>query len=137
MWASPSLSVRHSRIFFHHLPSHTLKLPSYITHHKLIREVSTLNKIIFPTGYKDILEELLFLKSAKKFLQRKSKLKVCKSGARQNVAESMKNRTTGSTEFFRGTSATQIKKLRTYEISQLYRACCKKSDKKDDLIFYS
>src|SRR3954471_10135295 len=42
----------------------------------MIREVSTLNKVIFPTGYKDILEELLFLKIAKRFLQRKSKLNV-------------------------------------------------------------
>ena len=59
----------------------------------------------------------MFLKSAKKFLQRKTKLKVCKSKERQNVAESVKNRTSGSREFFRGTSATQIKKLRTYESS--------------------
>ena len=69
------------------------------------------------TGNKYFLEGLLFLKTAKKFLQRKSKLKVCKSEERQNVAESVKNRTTGSKEFFRDTSATQIKKLRTYESS--------------------
>jgi hypothetical protein len=30
------------------------------------------------------------------------------------VAESVKNRTADSKEFFRGTYATQIKKLRTY-----------------------
>ena len=45
-WASPSLSVWYSRIFFHHLPSHTWKLPSYITHCRLIREISALLKII-------------------------------------------------------------------------------------------
>ena len=69
---------------------------------------------VFPIGYKDILEELLFLKIAKRFLQRKSKLKVCKSKERQNVAESVKNRTEDRKEFFSDTSATQIKKLRTY-----------------------
>src|ERR1041385_2518989 len=42
-----------------------------------------------------------------------SKLKVFKSKERQNVAESVKNRTAGSKEFFRGTSATRIKKLKT------------------------
>ena len=44
--ASPSWSSWHSWIFFHHLPSHTWKLPSYETHHKLIRVVSTSNKLI-------------------------------------------------------------------------------------------
>ena len=44
--ASLSLSFWHSWIFFHHLPSHTWKLPSYETHHKLIRVVSTHNKLI-------------------------------------------------------------------------------------------
>ena len=42
------------------------------------------------------------------------------------MAEFVKNRTTGSKEFFRGTSATQIKKLRTYESSVIFRACCVK-----------
>src|ERR1041385_7453134 len=81
---------------------------------------------------------MLFLKISKKFLQIKIKLKVCKSEERQNVAESVKNRTAGNREFFRGTSATQIKKLRTYESLKLYRACCQKnSDQKDDLLIYS
>src|ERR1041385_6384757 len=48
-----------------------LKTPFIHTHHKLIREVSTLNKIFFPTGYKDILEEILFLNSDKKFFAKK------------------------------------------------------------------
>src|ERR1041384_709242 len=101
----------------------------------MIREVSTLNKIFFPTGYKDILEELLFLKISKRFSQRKSKLKVCKSKERQNVAESVKNRTAGSREFFRGTSATQIKNSEHKKVSQLYRACCVKNlAQKDELV---
>ena len=59
----------------------------------------------------------MFLKIAKKFLQRKIKLKVRKMKERQNMTESMKNRPAGSKEFFRDTSGTQIKKLRTYESS--------------------
>ena len=44
--ASPTLRFWHSLIFFHHLPLHTWKLPSEETHHKLIRAVSALNKLI-------------------------------------------------------------------------------------------
>jgi hypothetical protein len=47
-------------------------------------------------GIPNILEELLFLKISKKFLQRKSKLKVCKTMKMQNVTESVKNRPAGS-----------------------------------------
>src|SRR3954469_3399919 len=46
-----------------------------------------------------------------KSLQRKSKLKDCKTAKRKTGAEGEKNRTTEKGEFFRGTSATQIKKL--------------------------
>src|SRR4051812_36745732 len=74
-----------------------LKTPSYITHHNLISEVSTHNKIIFSLlENKDILVDLLFLKISKKFLLRKSKLKGCKTKKRQNMTESVKNRPAGS-----------------------------------------
>ena len=45
---------------------------------------------------KDNLEGLLILKAAKKILQRKSKLKVCKTEKKQNMAEPVKNRPAGS-----------------------------------------
>jgi hypothetical protein len=48
---------------------------------------------------------------AQKSLQRKSKLKDCKTAKRKTGAEAEKNRTAEKGEFFRGTSATQIKKL--------------------------
>ena len=44
-------------------------------------------------------------------MQRKSKLKDCKTAKRKTGAEAEKNRTPEKEEFFRGTSATQIKKL--------------------------
>ena len=47
---------------------------------------------------------------AQKSLQRKSKLKDCKTAKRKTGAEAEKNRTVEKGEFFRGTSATQIKK---------------------------
>ena len=47
---------------------------------------------------------------AQKSLQRKSKLKDCKTAKRKTGAEAEKNRTTEKGEFFRGTSATHIKK---------------------------
>ena len=57
MGTSPRLSAWHSCIFFHHLPSHTWKLPSYETHHKMIRVVSDHNKIIY-----SLLEINIFVK---------------------------------------------------------------------------
>jgi hypothetical protein len=48
---------------------------------------------------------------AQKSLQRKSKLKVRKTTKGKTGAEAEKNRTAERKEFFRGTSATQIKKL--------------------------
>jgi len=48
---------------------------------------------------------------AQKSLQRKSKLKDCKTAKRKTGAEAEKNRTAEKGEFFRGSSATQIKKL--------------------------
>ena len=90
---------------------------------------------MFLAGNKDILEGLLFLKIAKRFLQRKSKLKVCKMKERQNRTESVKNRTAGSKWLFRGTSATPIKNSEQMLERQLYRARCRKnSDQKDDLV---
>ena len=90
---------------------------------------------MFLAGNKDIHEVLLFLKIAKRFLQRKSKLKVCKMKERQNRTESVKNRPAGSKWFFRGTYATLIKKSEQTPESQLYRARCRKnSDQKDDLV---
>ena len=109
-WESPSLSVWHTLIFFHHLPSRTWKLPSYITHCRLIREVSTLIKWFSSTENKDFQEELLFLLPAQKDLQQKSKLKKCKTAKWKTGAEAEKNRTAYKGELFRGTSATQIKK---------------------------
>ena len=44
-------------------------------------------------------------------MQQKSKLKNCKTAKRKTGAEAEKNRTAEKEEFFRGTSATQIKKL--------------------------
>src|ERR1041385_6564901 len=58
-----------------------------------------LGRYIFSTGNKDILEELMLLKISKKNLQRKSKLKVCKTKKRQNRTESVKNKPAGSKEF--------------------------------------
>ena len=47
-------------------------------------------------------------------MQQKSKLKNCETEKRKTGAEAEKNRTVEKGEFFRGTSATQIKKLGTY-----------------------
>lgn len=58
MGASPSLSALHSCIFFHQFPSHTWKLTSYETNHKLIRVISTDDKIIHY-----LLEIMIFMKS--------------------------------------------------------------------------
>ena len=58
-------------------------------------------------------EELLFLFPTQKSLQTKSKLKYCKTAKRKTRAEAEKNRTAERKEFFRGTCATQIKKLLT------------------------
>ena len=44
-------------------------------------------------------------------MQIKSKLKICKTAKRKTGADAEKNRTAEKEEFFRGTSATQIKKL--------------------------
>ena len=77
----------------------------------MIREVSALLKKNSSTANKDFQEGLLFLLPAQKFLQRKSKLKDCKTAKRKTGAEAEKNRTIEKGEFFRGTSATQIKKL--------------------------
>jgi len=46
---------------------------------------------------------------AQKSLQRKSKLKDCKTAKRKTGAEAEKNRTAEKGEFFRGTYATQSK----------------------------
>ena len=137
MGASQSLSGWHSWIFFHHLPSHTWKLPSYITHHNLISEVSTHNKInFFLLEIKITLNSFFFLKISKKFLQRKSKLKVWKMKKRQNRTESVKDRPADSKEFFRDTSATQIKNSEHTKVSWLYRACFVKiSAQKDEWDF--
>ena len=56
-------------------------------------------------------EGLLFLLPAQKILQRKSKLKDYKTANRKTGAEAEKNKTAEKGEIFRGTSATQIKKL--------------------------
>ena len=96
--ASPSLSSWHSWIFFHHLPSHTWKLPSYETHHKLIRVVSANNKLI-PLGlcWKQRFSIVdTVSQDCQNFLQRKSLRKNCKTEEAQNRAESGKNRTAGS-----------------------------------------
>ena len=53
----------------------------------------------------------MFLLPAQKRLQRKSKLKNCKTAKRKTGAEAEKNKTAEKGEFFLGTSATQIKKL--------------------------
>ena len=56
---------------------------------------------------------------------------------RKTGAEAEKNRTEEKGEFFRGTSATQIKKFEQRLASQLYGACFQKnSDQKDDLVIY-
>ena len=44
-------------------------------------------------------------------MQQKRKLKNCKTAKQKIGAEAEKNRTAEKGEFFRGTSATQIKKL--------------------------
>ena len=74
-------------------------------------------KYFFSTGNKDVLEEILFLKIFKKFLQIKIKLKVCKTMKSQNVTESVKNRPTGRNEFFRDTSSTQKKNSEHTKVS--------------------
>ena len=44
---------------------------------------------------------------------------------------------TSETRITGGTSVAQIRKLKTNEIGQLYRACCaKNSNKKDDLVIF-
>ena len=55
----------------------------------------------------------MFLLPAQKGLQRKSKLKDCKTAEQKTGAEAEKNRTIEKGVFFRVTSTTQIKKLRT------------------------
>ena len=65
----------------------------------------------FSTANKDFQEELLFLLPSQKSFQRISKLKDCKTAKRKTWAEAEKNRTAEKGEFFRGTSATQIKKF--------------------------
>ena len=77
------------------------------------QEVSTVLKKITSTGNKDFQEGILFLLIYQKFLQRKSKLKICKTAKIKTGAEAEKKRTVERKEFFWGNSATQIKKLRT------------------------
>ena len=77
----------------------------------MFREVSTLLKELSSIANKYFQEDLLFILSSQKSLQRKIKLKDCKTAKRKTGAEAEKNRTTEKGEFFRGTSATQIKKL--------------------------
>ena len=75
---------------------------------------------MYLAGNKDILEVLLFLKIAKRFLQRKSKFLICKVKVRQNRTESVKNRTTSSNWSVRDTSATQIKKTQNWRTKDNY-----------------
>src|SRR3954462_3533808 len=80
----------------------------------------------------------MFLLPAQKCLQRKSKLKDCKTAKRKTGAEAEKNRTTERKEFFRGTSATQIKKTlnRRLKYNCMEHTVKKNSDQKDDLVIY-
>ena len=56
---------------------------------------------------------------------------------RKTGTEAEKNRTAERKEFFRGTSATKIKKLRTDARKVIVLSYCQKiSDQKDDLVIY-
>src|SRR3954470_10360740 len=79
----------------------------------------------------------MFLLPAQKFFQRKRNIKICKTAKRKAGAEAEKNRTTERKEFFRGTSATQIKNSKQMPERQLYGAYCQNnSDQKDELVIY-
>ena len=70
-------------------------------------------------------------------MQRKSKLKDCKTAKRKTGAEAEKNRTAEKEEFFEVLLQLKSKNFEQRLASQLYVACCQKnSDQKNDLLIY-
>ena len=76
-----------------------LKIP-FIHNSLQSREVSALLKLFSSTTNKYFQEGLLFLLPSQNFLQRKSKLKDCKTVKRKTGTEAEKNRTVERKEFF-------------------------------------
>ena len=86
-----------------------------------------------PTCY----EQQAKLKQTKKFLQRKSKLKVCKTEKKQNVAEPVKTDQQVVNNFFGALLQLKSKNSEHTPEIQLYRAYCQKNSyQKDDLVIY-